>query len=157
MSQHALFPCAATKYEARLLEEKGGPLTEERTILVFDVFDKILPHLGVFQKVMQMCRDELFNAIYSDQLTGSHGPAPHYIQRVPYFVLVKQAHRQRNDCDEVLAEHLEVVKEKLFEKQKAFEDLTQQTHALRNQVYELELTVQRIDDELAEKKLEIYE
>jgi len=64
MSQHALFPCAATKYEARLLEEKGGPLTEERTILVFDVFDKILPHLGVFQKVMQMCRDELFSQFH---------------------------------------------------------------------------------------------
>ncbi|KAI0233898.1 hypothetical protein LSAT2_015868 [Lamellibrachia satsuma] len=147
----------ATKYEARLLEQKGGILTEERTILVFDVFDKILPHLGVFQKVMEMCRDELFNAVYSDQLTGSHGPAPHYIQRVPYFVLVKQAHRQRNSCDEVLAEHLEVVKERLFEKQKAYEDLTEETDMLRQQVYELELNIQRIDDELAEKKLEIYD
>ena len=64
LSIHMIFRSAATKYEARLLEEKGGRLTEDRSILVFDVFDKMLPHLGVFQKVMQMCRDEFFSQFH---------------------------------------------------------------------------------------------
>ena len=66
-------------------------------------------HINIYDK---QCLFLPPDAVYSDQLTGSQGPEPRYIQRVPYFVLVKQAHRQRNDCDELLAEQLEVVKER---------------------------------------------
>lgn len=53
-------PDSATKYEACLLERNGQSLTENRIAIVFDVIDKIVPHLGVFSRVTKMCRKELY-------------------------------------------------------------------------------------------------
>ena len=50
----------ASKYEAMLLERGGVGLNEDKTSLVFQILDQIVPHLGVFVQVMKSCRDELF-------------------------------------------------------------------------------------------------
>ena len=46
---------------------------------------------------------------------------------------------------------------RLFEKQRAFEDVSEESAVLRQKVYELDLMMQRLDDELSEKKIKIYE
>jgi len=57
---HHILVFAALKYEA-MLKECGGPgPTEDKMILVFKVLDQIIPHTGMFMKLMQMCRDEIF-------------------------------------------------------------------------------------------------
>ena len=43
-----------------LLERGGVGLNEDKTALVFQILDQIVPHLGVFVQVMKSCRDELF-------------------------------------------------------------------------------------------------
>ena len=53
---------AASKYEAMLLERGGVGLNEDKTLLVFQILDQIIPHLGVFTQVMKSCRDELFGS-----------------------------------------------------------------------------------------------
>ena len=56
----------ASKYEAMLLERGGVGLNEDKTLLVFQVLDQIIPNLGVFNEVMKSVRDELFGKIDND-------------------------------------------------------------------------------------------
>ena len=54
-------------------------------------------------------------AVYSDELTSSENKddsEPTYIQRIPYFVLVKRVYSERHDIGEELKEQLDVVKER---------------------------------------------
>ena len=53
----------AKKYEAVLLEKVGKGLTEDRILLVFQIFDQIIPQLGVFSKVIKKIRNEIFGKI----------------------------------------------------------------------------------------------
>lgn len=52
-------------------------------------------------------------AVYSDELTGtaeSHGCENHeYIQRLPYFSLVKQVYKERHKVADELREQLDTV------------------------------------------------
>ena len=51
----------ANKYEAVLAEQHGdGRLTEDRVVILFKVFDQILPKLGVYRAVFKLLRDHLF-------------------------------------------------------------------------------------------------
>ena len=48
-----------------LVERGGSEPTEEKMILVFESMDKIIPNLGVFSRVMKLCREELFGMWYT--------------------------------------------------------------------------------------------
>ena len=62
----------------------------------------------------------LFNthieAVYSDELTGTVASPGlgegAYIQRLPYFYLVKQVYNERHEFTEELKEQLEIVKKR---------------------------------------------
>lgn len=49
-----------SKYEAMLMEMGGPGPTEDKMILVFQTLDKLIPNLGVFTRVMELCRGQLF-------------------------------------------------------------------------------------------------
>jgi hypothetical protein len=52
---------AATKYEIILTElEKKPNSKDERIVKVFEIFDQILPNLGVYHEIMKMARQQLF-------------------------------------------------------------------------------------------------
>ena len=53
----------AKVFETRLMEvrqQEKQSLSPERAQMLFDVFDQVLPQLGIFKKVLAMVRDELF-------------------------------------------------------------------------------------------------
>ncbi|XP_070540507.1 uncharacterized protein [Ptychodera flava] len=134
----------ATKFEVALIEDaaaskqKKGP-TESRMVTVFSVFDEVVSQLGVYSKVMKMVRDEMFEAIYSQEFTSTSHQTTKYsiatnkaqdkktedhtfIQRVPYFTLIQGIYDQRNEEADVLRDQLEKVKKRLQEKHKQLED-----------------------------------
>ena len=58
------FYSIANKYESILAEQSGdGRLTEERVVVLFKVFDQILPKLGVYRAVIKLLRDHLFGRL----------------------------------------------------------------------------------------------
>ena len=53
----------ATTFKVRLLEiqqKESTGLSEPKATAIFQVFDEVLPHLAVYQQVLQLVRDELF-------------------------------------------------------------------------------------------------
>ena len=54
--------------------------------------------------------------MYSDELTGTNenqgGGDVSFIQRLPYFYLVRQVYNERHELTEELKEHLEIVKKR---------------------------------------------
>ncbi|XP_078671133.1 uncharacterized protein LOC144911182 [Branchiostoma floridae x Branchiostoma belcheri] len=149
----------ANKYLLELLDEKGLKDTEpseQRMITVFRVLDDLLPHLGHYSKIAQLIRDELYDAVYSPTLTStaakesvSNTDATTFIQKVPYFTLVKRVYDERNMKAEELQDKLDAAKERLREKQQQFQaleavndDLTQDIDGLNDTVEGLEAQVQ---------------
>ena len=66
----------------------------------FEIFDELIPQLGVFQHIMKMIRDELCLAMFSHELTSAVNKdgessveekgAPVYLSRVPYFTIAQK-------------------------------------------------------------------
>ncbi|RUS88807.1 hypothetical protein EGW08_003437 [Elysia chlorotica] len=113
------------KYELLALEKHSKGLTEDRILLAFQALDELIPNLGVFTRIFQKLREDLFEAVYSDELTGTCASPgigdSEFIQRLPYFSLVKQVYHERNEHMEKLDEQLDTVKERLFDKHKQLE------------------------------------
>lgn len=71
-----------------------------RTKTCFEIFDELIPQLGVFQHIMKMIRDELCLAVFSKEMTSAVGKAgdssvekkgaPVYLSRVPYFTIAQK-------------------------------------------------------------------
>ncbi len=94
---------AALKYEIRLVESFSNSQglvdvpEHGRTKTCFEIFDELIPQLGVFQHVMKMIRDELCLAVFSKELTSAvnregdssveEKDAPVHLSRVPYFTI----------------------------------------------------------------------
>lgn len=131
----------ATNFKVRLMEiqqrETQG-LSEDRAQAIFSVFDEVLPQLGVYQQVVRMVRDELFETVYSKQYTSSRVKySPYdvatnipsekrqeetkYIQRVPYFTLVQKVFKQRHEEAVQLREDVAVLKKRLFDKTQQYD------------------------------------
>ena len=51
---------AATKYEVMLLEKGRERPSEDGVVLVFRLLDELIPHLGVYTRLISLARDELF-------------------------------------------------------------------------------------------------
>ena len=44
-------------------ENEAKQMTEERSILLFQVLDNLIPHLGVFKPIFSKVRDELYGML----------------------------------------------------------------------------------------------
>lgn len=79
-----------------------------RTKTCFEIFDELIPQLGVFQHIMKMIRDELCLAMFSNELTSAVNKdgnssveakgAPMYLSRVPYFAIAQKWLNRRSVC-----------------------------------------------------------
>jgi hypothetical protein len=104
----------AVQYEIALLDARkqsaaGNSPTEERVQICFQLIDNLLPHLGVYQNVFRMIRDELFEAVYSQELTSSSSSDPssdRAVERLSYFTLVQRIDQQKNEASLVLEEKI---------------------------------------------------
>jgi len=48
------------KYELLIKEHDAKRMSEERSALLFQVFDNLIPHLGVFKPIFSKIREELY-------------------------------------------------------------------------------------------------
>jgi hypothetical protein len=111
----------ALKYEIELAEtiSKGGEPgipSRERTRTCFEIFDALIPQLGVFQHVFKMIRDEMYVSLFSDELTStqplqkdSAGP---YLSRIPYFTIALKWINRRDEKVKILETQVEELKDK---------------------------------------------
>lgn len=144
-----------SKYEVLLLEQGLPRPSPERTALVFRVFDELIPHLGVFTKVMKMIREEMHDSIFSNSYTSSKKDSSPAVQRVPFFALVNQVYKERNEAADELQEQLDVVKKRLFEKHKQYEEAQDNIEDLKQQILGLEQTIDNLAQDVNGRDAEI--
>lgn len=48
------------KYDVLIKEHDAGKMTEERSALLFQVLDNLIPHFGVFKPILSRIREELY-------------------------------------------------------------------------------------------------
>ena len=110
-----------------------------------------------------MCFHVVHNieAVYSDQYTGKQHDAHDddnddgFIQRVPYFTLIRRVYRDRDDKSEQLTQQLETVKETLFEKQKQYEDSLEKVAELEVSIGNLKSMITDLKKNTKGRKQEI--
>ncbi|XP_067657515.1 myosin-11-like [Haliotis asinina] len=146
------------KYDLLGLEHPS--LTEERIILAFQALDELVPQLGVFTRIFHKLRDDFFEAVYSEELTGSsekddNDADARYIQRIPYFLLVQRVYKERHAQGEELKEQLDVVKERLFNKHQQLEESLSMVKELQSGVDDLTAKISDLENTVAEKNIEI--
>ncbi|GFS07518.1 hypothetical protein ElyMa_002991200 [Elysia marginata] len=149
------------KYELLALESHNKGLTEDRILLAFQALDELVPNLGVFTRIFQKLRDDLFEAVYSDELTGTCASPgvgeSEYIQRLPYFSLVKQVYHERNEHMEKLDEQLDTVKERLFDKHKQLEQAQETITDKEDHINVLNSTKEDLQSIIEDKDKQIEE
>lgn len=151
----------ATKYEVMLLEDitsrTKGPC-EERMALCFNVFDEVLPHLGVYRKIISILREELYTAVYSLDYTTlppkkGLNKTP-VVQRVPFFVLVNRLYAERDKRAKILQEEIENLQKDVEDKGKNLEKSYADIEAFKHRVKTLEDQVFHLRMELENCTLE---
>lgn len=108
-------------FEMTLLEAdhlKQFP-TSSKLYKCFQIFDQVIPMLGLYKRVMKMIRDQVYEAVFSPQYTvdieseisskvkdeESNSLAKHTsIERVPYFYILDKLVDERNSRAEVAEE-----------------------------------------------------
>nr|XP_054766729.1 uncharacterized protein LOC129273690 [Lytechinus pictus] len=161
----------ATSFEVRLNEVQQRSTkcpSSERAMSIFEVFDEVLPQLGIFQKVLKMVRDEMFEAVYSHQYTGSqsqhtdYNPATNivtargvenkvYIERIPYFSLVQRVYDSRHEEAEELKEEIKVLQKRLSDKTMQFNQAVTTIGVLREEISELQATVEEKEEMIIDR------
>lgn len=154
----------ATRYEVLLVEDtpKKG-LSEERMTTCFHVFDEVIPCLGVYKNVLKMLRDELYDAVYSNEYTTvppKKGKSrTSYIQRIPYFVLVNRVFEERDKNADQLQANITALENKLNDKDKQLEECNQNIDQLKkslkessDKIYNMEIEME--NNNLEQRKLE---
>ena len=64
---NGIFFPPVSKYEVLMKESEAGRLTEERSNLLFQILDNLLPQLGVFRPIVSKLRNELYGTLSSCQ------------------------------------------------------------------------------------------
>ncbi|PVD30283.1 hypothetical protein C0Q70_09547 [Pomacea canaliculata] len=161
--ESTVYSVQVNKYDLMVLEHGATGLTEERMVLAFQVLDELIPQLGLYSRIFTKLREDLFKAVYSGELTGvvEEGTdnksvcGESYIQRLPYFVLVKRTHDKQNEQIEELKEQLDIVKKRLFDKHKQFEESQEKTAKLQEQIDHLNKVENELQQIISEKDAEI--
>ncbi|XP_038677479.1 uncharacterized protein LOC119979396 isoform X2 [Scyliorhinus canicula] len=147
----------ANQYLVRLIEDKKElsfkKPTLERMNLVFQVLEDLLPHMGIFTRVLKLIRDELYDGVYSSQLTASsaaESETADAIAREPYFSLFCKLQEKRNEEAEAVCTKLNDLRETLLQKEK------DQIH-LQCSVFELKENNQMLQDQIIFLNKKVYE
>ncbi|XP_041124926.1 uncharacterized protein LOC121325916 [Polyodon spathula] len=159
----------ANQYLVQLLDDKKElsfqKPTEARMRLLFQVLEDLVPQLGVFSRVVALIRDELFDGIYSLQLTKDpelESETAETVTRLPYFSLFRRQQDEQNQKADDLHLELNQNKEILFEKEKylgkmlqKLEDLEKETETLKHKIASFEEELEKKNEELLSVKREL--
>ena len=152
----------ATKYEIMLLEDTSLATekcpNESHMTTCFKVFDEVLPQLGVYRQLMGMLRDELYQAVYSNEYTTippkkARSKTP-VIERVPYFVLVNRVFTERDENVESLKEIVSKLEASLGEKHESLKECNALVDDLRSKLRERRDETFKMQMELENRELE---
>ncbi|KAK6481921.1 hypothetical protein HHUSO_G16450 [Huso huso] len=152
----------ANQYLVQLLDDKKElsfqKPTEARMRLLFQVLEDLVPQLGVFSRVVALIRDELYDGVYSLQLTKDpdlESETAEMVTRLPYFSLLRRQQDEQNQKADNLRAELNQNKEILFEKEKdlgkmlqKLEDLGKETESLKHEIVSFEEELKKKNDEL---------
>ncbi|XP_034328218.2 uncharacterized protein [Magallana gigas] len=141
-------------YELMCVENPsvGGVPNEERIRIAFRVLDDLVPKLGVYTRIFTKIKDDLFDAVYSEDLT-THTDGT--VTKIPYFTLMKRIFDERDDKQDLLSEQLEEVKRRLFDKHKQFEESQQKIAQLEENIEELNHKIEGQEEDLRQKEADI--
>ena len=157
----------ATKYEVLLVEDSGKKkgLSQQRLVTCFNVLDELIPELGVYRKLVKMLRDELYEAVYSQEYTSAPTKAKKgknsktFIQRIPNFVLLNRVYEERDQRADQLQGEINKLKENIAEKEASLEECHKNIEQLKkllresnDAIYNLELEIENCS--LEKKKLD---
>ncbi|KAK3096071.1 hypothetical protein FSP39_022738 [Pinctada imbricata] len=142
------------RYELLCLDHpiQPGKPNEERVRVAFQVLDDLVPKLGVYTRVFTKIKDDLYGAVYSEDLT-THTDGS--IMKIPYFTLMRRIFDERDDKQDILSEQLDEVKRRLFEKHKQLEENQQKILTLDETIEGLNNRIEELDESLTERKSEI--
>lgn len=149
----------ATRYEVLLVEDysKKG-LCEEQMATCFHVFDEVIQCVGVYKIVLNMLRDKLYDAVYSNEYTTvppkKTMSKTSYIQRIPYFVLVNRIFEERDKTADELRANITALENNLNEKGKQLDECNQSNRELRKSLKESSDKIYEMEIELENKSLE---
>ncbi|MGH0115908.1 UNVERIFIED_CONTAM: hypothetical protein FKN15_054264 [Acipenser sinensis] len=126
--------------------------------LLFQVLEDLVPQLGVFSRVVALIRDELYDGVYSLQLTTDpdlESETAETVTRLPYFSLLRRQQDEQNQKADNLRVELNQNKEILFEKEKdlgkmlqKLEDLGKETESLKHEIVSFEEELKKKNDEI---------
>lgn len=139
------------RYELLCVEHmargKTGP-DEEKMLVAFEAFDALIPNLGVYTRIFKKLRDDLYDAVYSDDLTTTQDGL---VTKIPYFIHITRRQDQQSEKMDEMEEQLETVKKRLFEKHKQLEENQKTTDELQQKVNELNEVIEDMKSDLADK------
>lgn len=118
---------AVINFEVAVLEsakitEKTG-VSATHTGKCFEMLDEIIPLLGTHSRVIKLLRDELYDAVYSNEYsTGAEDCTSNCTpQRQPYITLIRKYHNQSQEV-------AKMAQEKTLEYRGKLEDMAEQLH-----------------------------
>ncbi|XP_045189015.1 uncharacterized protein LOC123546637 isoform X2 [Mercenaria mercenaria] len=126
---------------------KTGP-DEEKMLVAFQAFDALIPNLGVYTRIFKKLRDDLYDAVYSDDLTTTQDGC---VTKIPYFIHITRRQNQQSEKMDEMEDQLETVKKRLFEKHKQLEENQRATDDLKQKVNDLNVTIEDMKSDLADK------
>ncbi|XP_064419186.1 uncharacterized protein LOC102353636 [Latimeria chalumnae] len=152
----------ANQYLVQLLESKKEisiqEPTESRMKFLFQLLDNLLPKLGVFSRVVKLIRDELYEAVYSFQITADPQPKSEtadMVTRVPYFSLFRRIQDERNEEAEKLQSELDCIRELFSERDNELLQLKLTVSEMQNCSETFISTITNLKNELEKKNEEI--
>ncbi|XP_060587658.1 uncharacterized protein LOC132743149 isoform X3 [Ruditapes philippinarum] len=139
------------RYELLCVEHmargKTGP-DEEKMLVAFEAFDALIPNLGVYTRIFKKLRDDLYDAVYSDDLTTTQGGC---VTKIPYFIHITRRQNQQSEKMDEMEDQLETVKKRLFEKHKQLEENQKVTEDLKQKMNDLDNYISDLKSDLADK------
>ena len=152
----------ANKYEMILLESRHVSKNPSITQLqeCFRIFDEIIPSLGQYRRVMRLIRDDIYEAVFSQEYTiniGTDRPGietkretvdvakPASIARVPHYVILTKIIDERNKRAEDAEDRVEQMKI-------VIDELNEKIIALNHQIDELEDAIETQNKEIGNLK-----
>ncbi|KAL4231540.1 hypothetical protein ACF0H5_009121 [Mactra antiquata] len=139
------------RYELLCVEHmargKKGP-DEEKMLVAFEAFDALIPNLGVYTRIFKRLRDDLYDAVYSDDLTTTQD---NLMTKIPYFIHITRRHSLQSVKMDEMEDQLETVKKRLFEKHKQLEENQNLSDDLKEQNNELNDVIDDMKSALADK------
>lgn len=134
----------ALRFELELQEQEGGvapSLSSSRVNKCLKFLDEIIPHLGVYQRVMQLVKREINVAIYSSEWTGKSRQHTYKtegtnLMPLPYFVIAERLTERKAEEHSKLKAEISSLKEQLYtceaDLEKALSSLDTARHDLKD-------------------------